>query len=84
MHDHVYSHNISDREHIYEIHTTNHVDHSYSYSSPTENPDVNEPEKMQSTPYFKADIQHEHDYFQNKISKSPNANPFYHKETHTN
>jgi hypothetical protein len=34
------------------IHTTNHVDHSYSYSSPTENPDVKEPEKIQSTPYF--------------------------------
>ena len=66
MHDHVYSHNISDREHIYEIHTTNHVDHSYSYSSPTENPDVNATEK----------IQHEHDYYQIKIesveiSKSP-------------
>jgi hypothetical protein len=44
------------KDYIYEIHTTNHVDHSYSYSSPTENPDVNEPEKIQSTPYFKADI----------------------------
>jgi hypothetical protein len=89
MHDHVYSHNISDHENIYEIHTTNHVDHSYSYSSPTENPDVKEPDKIQSTPYFKTDIQHEHDYYQNKIesveiSKSPNTNPFYHKETHQN
>jgi hypothetical protein len=45
MHDHVYSHNISDHENIYEIHTTNHVDHNYSYSSPTDNPDVKEPEK---------------------------------------
>jgi hypothetical protein len=43
--------NISDHENIYEIHTTNHVDHSYSYYSPTENPDVKEPEKIQSTPY---------------------------------
>ena len=58
MHDHVYSHNISDHENIYEIHTSNHVDHSYSYSSPTENPDVKESEKIQSTPYFKTDIQH--------------------------
>ena len=69
IHDHVYSHNISDHEYIYEIHTTNHVD---------------EPEKIQSTTYFKTDIQHEHDYYQNKIesveiSKSPNTNPFFHK-----
>jgi hypothetical protein len=82
MHDHVYSHNISDHENIYEIHTTNHVDHSYSYYSPTENPDVKEPERIQSTPYFKTYIPHEHDYYQNKIesveiSKSPNTNPFY-------
>jgi hypothetical protein len=48
--------NISDHENIYEIHTTNHVDHSYSYSSPTENPDVKEPEKIQSTPYFRTDF----------------------------
>ena len=58
MHDHIYSHNISDHGNIYGIHTTNHVDHSYSYSAPTENPDVKESEKIQSTPYFKTDIQH--------------------------
>lgn len=28
MHDHVYSHNTSDHENVYEIHTTNHVDHA--------------------------------------------------------
>jgi hypothetical protein len=82
-----YSHSISDHENIYEIHTTNHVDNSYSYYSATENPDVKKPEKIQSTPYFKTDIQHEHDYYQSKIesvemSKSPNANSVYHKETH--
>jgi hypothetical protein len=64
---------ISDHENIYEIHTTNHVDHSYSYSSPTENPDVKEPEKIQSTPYFKTDFQHEHDYYQNKIESVENS-----------
>ena len=73
MHDHVYSHNISDRENIYEIYTTNHVDHSYSYYSPTENPDLKEPEKIQSTPYFKTYIQHEHDYYQSKIEFTSTA-----------
>jgi hypothetical protein len=52
MHDHVYSHNISDHENIYEIHTTNHVDHNYSYSSPTDNPDVKEPEKISINSIF--------------------------------
>jgi hypothetical protein len=68
---------VSDHENIYEIYTTNHVDHSYSYYSQTENPDLKEPEQIQSTSYFKTYIQQEHHYFQSKIesveiSKSPN------------
>jgi hypothetical protein len=35
---------------------------------------------------LETDIQHEHDYYQNKIesveiSKSPKTNPFYHRDT---
>jgi hypothetical protein len=41
-----------EQEPVFLNESSNHVDHSYSYSSRTENPDVKEPEKIQSTPYW--------------------------------